>query len=180
MPPKVNTLCDACYLEQARNRLVQLLVLSTFAEHNVTEVLNDILQLIRTYPDLASQSAWAQLIVPLRSRETPNAMDAFDAYLARYSRPIDKVFLCLFARILWEGAMCEDPEIATWAAWSRKSTENWERTGWSNFVKCWKDAGLGPISQGMDEWDPKLGWVIWSMKQDGVFGEGCVDHTDAD
>ncbi|KAG9102982.1 hypothetical protein FRC06_000594 [Ceratobasidium sp. 370] len=112
-------------------------------------------------------SARAQLIVLLRSLETPNAMDAFDAYLTHDSRPIDKVFLSPFARSLWEGMMCEDPEIATWAAWSRKSTENWERTGWSNFVKCWKDVGLGLTSQRMDEWDPKLGWVIWSMKQRG-------------
>ncbi|KAG9099711.1 hypothetical protein FRC06_004912 [Ceratobasidium sp. 370] len=109
--------------EQAWNHLVQLLVLSTFAEHNVTEVLNDMLQreggcmrfffawttsltalppnypVIHTYPDLASQSTWAQLIVLLRCLETPSMMDAFNTYLTHHFRPIDKVFLSLFTPI---------------------------------------------------------------------------------
>ncbi|KAG8727917.1 hypothetical protein FRC10_005466 [Ceratobasidium sp. 414] len=161
--------------QMGKDLSVQRFVLTVLAEHNISGALNSLLPIIRAYPNLASEHSWVEVLTPLR-RRAPKGMEAYDTLLERYPLLIDKMFLALFARILWEGVMCRDHDIAEWAATFQMRTENWEQTGWRAFVKCWAAAGLKLRSQDMNEWDKDLGWAIWSMKRCGVFGEDCMDR----
>ncbi|KAG8705065.1 hypothetical protein FRC08_001873 [Ceratobasidium sp. 394] len=154
--------------------LIRQLVLRALTEHNVTDSLDEIFGSMHAYPDSVPQNLWPMLLSPLRAR-TPDGMSAFDKLLERYPRPIDKLFLSLFARILWEGVMCYDDRIPDWAQRTRKREAIWEETAWCAFGRAWEDAGFESNGLEMDYFYPGLGWAVWAMKQAGVFGEDCVE-----
>ncbi|QRV80713.1 hypothetical protein RhiJN_08728 [Ceratobasidium sp. AG-Ba] len=151
-------------------------VLELMTASSVSKHLDEILALMAAFPALAPPHVLPSAASRLR-RSFPTASDRLTSIMDYYGTLVERAFVIIYARLLHEPLGDED----TKAAWQVSNLHIWtnrEYHQWRSLIAGWGRAKLPLVKYGSRTWQGIVDWHIWSLRQNGGFGEDFVDRTD--